>query len=190
MCSVDVATVVADAQELESPAFAPWHGTFDLVYATVGLTCWIADLDAWMRGAAALLKGGGQLVLIDLHPLYCMVESLDPLVVDFPYVNDGVRHLEGTGSYANPNAALTWSTDQFAWSIGETVNAAIAAGLAVAFLDEHDASPYDPRGDVLAGEDDGMYRLRIGSGVDGRPAEPLPIMFTLVVRKSSSAENS
>ena len=87
-----------------------------------------------MRGAAALLKPGGRLVLLELHPLLCMPETIDPLVIDFPYVNDGVRHYEGTGSYANPEADLSWSIDQYAWSIGETVNAAIEAGLGIVRL--------------------------------------------------------
>lgn len=183
LCGVDVRTVVADSQELSSPAHAGAHGRFDLVYATVGVISWIADLDAWMQGAAALLKPGGRLVLLELHPLLCMPESVDPLRIDFPYVNDGARHYEGTGSYANPEADLTWSIDQYAWSIGETVNAALDAGLGIVRLVEHVASPFDPRGDILMREEDGMFRLRIGEGHDGRPAEPLPLLFTLVAEK-------
>ena len=182
-CSVDVRTVAADSQELAGPKHAASHGRFDLVYATVGVISWIADLDAWMRGAAALLKPGGRLVLLELHPLLCMPETTDPLLMDFPYVNDGVRHYEGTGSYANPDADLSWSIDQYAWSIGETVNAALDAGLGIVRLLEHVSSPFDPRGDILVREDDGMFRLRIGQGRDGAPAEPLPLLFTLVAEK-------
>jgi SAM-dependent methyltransferase len=182
-CGVSIKTVVADSQELASPAFATWHRYFDVVYATVGVISWIADLDAWMRGAHALLKPGGRLVLLELHPLLCMPESLDPLVLDFPYVNDGVRHYEGTGSYANPDADLAWRVDQYGWSLGETVNAAISAGLTVVRLDEHVETPFDPRGSLLTKEQDGMFRMRIGSGANGRPSEPLPVLFTLVAQR-------
>jgi SAM-dependent methyltransferase len=182
-CGVSIKTVVADSQELGSPAFATWHRRFDVVYATVGVISWIADLDAWMRGAQALLKPGGRLVLLELHPLLCMPESLDPLVLDFPYVNDGVRHYEGTGSYANPDADLAWRVDQYGWSLGETVNAAISAGLTVVRLDEHVEAPFDPRGSLLTKEQDGMFRMRIGSGAHGRPSEPLPVLFTLVAQR-------
>jgi len=186
LCSVDVRTIVADSQELAGPSHAALHGRFDLVYATVGVICWISDLDAWMRGAAALLKPGGRLVLLELHPLLCMPESTDPLLMDFPYVNDGVRHYEGTGSYANPEADLAWSVDQYAWSIGETVNAALDAGLGIVRLVEHVASPFDPRGDILVREEDGMFRLRIGQGRDGGQAEPLPMLFTLVAERPAT----
>ncbi len=183
LCGVEVRTVLADSQEIASPAFAEFHGTFDVVYATIGVVSWIADLGAWMRGAAALLKPGGRLVLLELHPLVCMPETVDPLVMDFPYANTGLRHYEGTGSYANPEADLTWSIDQFGWSIGETVNTAIDAGLSIVRLIEHVESPFDPRGDILVQEEDGMFRLRIGTGADGAPAEPLPVLFTLVAER-------
>ncbi len=182
-CGVDVRTAVADSMDLASDALSEHHGRYDIAYATVGVLSWIADLDAWMSGVASLLRPGGRLMLLELHPLVCMPETVDPLVLDFPYVNDGVRHYEGTGSYANPDADLTWSIDQYAWSIGETVTAAVRAGLAVEHLEEHVEAPFDPRGDILRREEDGMYRLRIGSGPSGGPAEPLPVLFTLVAGK-------
>lgn len=185
LCSVGIRTVVADSQELGLPAFEEWHGQFDVAYATVGVISWIADLEAWMRGAAALLKPGGRMVLLELHPLLCMPETLEPLVIDYPYVHDGVRHYEGTGSYANPDADLAWSIDQYAWSIGETVNAAISAGLRIVGLVEHVESPFDPRGSLLTREADGMFRMRLGSGADGGPGEPLPLLFTLVAERAA-----
>lgn len=186
-CDVEIRTVQADSQEIAGPAFTEFHGRFDVVYATIGVVSWIADLEAWMRGAAALLRPGGRLMLLELHPLVCMPEKVDPLVVDFPYVNDGLRHYEGTGSYANPDADLAWSIDQYGWSIGETVNAAIDAGLAVVRLIEHVEAPFDPRGDILVQEADGMFRLRLGTGADGAPAEPLPVLFTLVAERPAVA---
>ena len=186
LCEVDIRTVVADSQELGSPAHAKSHGRFDLVYATVGVISWIADLEAWMRGAAALLRPGGRLVLVELHPLLCMPETIEPLVMDFPYANDGVRHYEGTGSYANPDADLAWSIDEYGWSLGETVNAALSAGMSIIRLDEHTAAPFDPRGSVLTCEEDGLFRLRIGVGPGGGPAEPLPILFTLITEKPAA----
>jgi 2-polyprenyl-3-methyl-5-hydroxy-6-metoxy-1,4-benzoquinol methylase len=182
-CGVTIRTVAADSQELASDRFANQHGRFDLVYATIGVVSWIADLEAWMRGAHALLKPGGRLVLHELHPLVCMPETLDPLVVDFPYVNDGVHHYEGKGSYANPEADLAWSIDEYAWSLGETINAAIAAGLVIVRLDEHVETSFDPRGNLLAKEHDGMFRMRIGTGAGGAPAEPMPVLFTLVAQR-------
>jgi SAM-dependent methyltransferase len=182
-CDVQIATVQADSRALANDEYADHHGSFDVVYATVGVLGWISDIDDWMRGAAALLRPGGQLALVELHPLLCMPETTTPLVMDYPYVNDGGRHYVGTGSYANPDADIAWAVDQYAWSIGEVVNAAIDAGLVIARLIEHVEAPFDPRGDLLTPEEDGMYRWRLGTGPEGSPAEALPVLFTLIAEK-------
>src|SRR3954470_1035626 len=60
-CGVRIEWVCADALELPDAL----NSSFDLVWATVGVLCWIADVPAWMRGASAVLAPGGRLVLID-----------------------------------------------------------------------------------------------------------------------------
>jgi SAM-dependent methyltransferase len=153
------------------------HNRFDLAYATIGVICWIDDIEAWMQSVAATLRPGGRLLLVDLHPLYQMLESVDPLKVDFPYGNDGGRDFDEDGSYADPHARLTsTSSVQYGHSLGEVVTAAVQAGLRVEDLEEHLDLAADPRGNVLAREEDGRYRLRL----DG---EPLPVAFTLIVRR-------
>ncbi len=180
-CSVDVTTVRADSRDLPHDL----DGSFDLVYATIGVLCWIDDLDAWMGGVARILRPGGSLVLVELHPMLTMVESVDPLIIDFPYAFDGGHVYSGTGSYANREANVTWTTTQYAHSIGEVVMAASKAGLTMTYLEEHTAMSFDPRGmDDAPVEVDGQYRLRLGRGAlegDGRElAYPLPVLFTFL----------
>ena len=172
-CEVDVEFVEADAAALP----AELHGRFNLVYATLGVLGWIEDVGAWMRSAAAALKPGGRLLLVEIHPLYVMVDSVEPLRLDFPYAYDGPRAFDEEGSYADPDARVgATATVQYGHSLGELVTAAIAAGLRVERLDEHLDADVDPRGNVLAREDDGRWRLRI----DG---ELLPVLFTLIARR-------
>ena len=172
-CEVDVEFVEADATKLP----AELHNRFDLVYATIGVITWIDDLLAWMRSAGAALRGGGKLLLVEIHPLYTMVRSADPLRLDFPYANDGPRRFDEPGSYAGADLKVAATeTVEYAHSLAEVVNAALAAGLKLQRLDEHLDSDFDPRGDVLAREEDGRYRLR----VDG---ERLPMLFALVAAK-------
>jgi hypothetical protein len=138
---------------------------------------WIDDVRAWMRSAAAALRGGGKLLLVEVHPLYTMMESVDPLRLDFPYVNDGPRAFDEPGSYAGADLSVAATASvNYAHSLGEIVNAALAAGLKIEHLEEHVEADFDPRGDVLARDDDGRYRLR----VDG---ELVPFLFTLVAAK-------
>jgi SAM-dependent methyltransferase len=172
-CGQDIEFVDADTTAL-GPEL---HGRFDLAYATMGVLCWIDDVAAWMSSAAAALRPGGRLLLVDLHPLSMMLDSVDPLVLDFPYADEGGRVYDEDGSYAAPDASVgATETVQFAHSLGEVVNAAIGAGLRIERLEEHLDSDFDPRGRILTQEDDGRYRLRL----DG---EALPVTFTLIARR-------
>jgi SAM-dependent methyltransferase len=172
-CEVDVEFVEADATALP----VALHNRFDLVYATIGVVYWIDDLRAWMRSAAAALRGGGRLLLVEVHPLYGMVASTDPLALDFPYAYDGPRAFDEAGSYADPDAQVAATESiEFGHSLGEVVTAAIAAGLRIDRLDEHVECDFDPRGDVLRPGDDGRYRLAVSG-------ELLPLLYTLIARK-------
>ena len=48
-------------------------GDFDLVYTTLGVLCWLPDIDLWARVVARLLSPGGRLVLRDDHPVFMAV---------------------------------------------------------------------------------------------------------------------
>jgi len=180
-CDVPVRTIESDSREL------PHHldGSFDLVYATIGVLCWIDRLDLWMQGATRVLRPGGRLILVELHPLLTMVDTVDPLVVDFPYNFDGPRVYSGTGSYAQPDADVAWTTTQFGHGLAEVVTAALDAGLRLAYLEEHLSMSFDPRGmDPVVDEPDGRFRLRLGAGADGRGAgEALPVLYTLIATR-------
>jgi SAM-dependent methyltransferase len=173
-CGVELELVEADSQALPESL----HGRFDLAYATIGVLCWIGDLDGWMRSAHAVLRPGGRLVLVDIHPLYMTMATVEPLALDFPYADDGPRRFDEEGSYADPDAKLAATASiQFGHSLGEIVTAALRAGLRVEALHEHLEVDRDPRGDMLARDDDGRYRLRISG-------EKLPILYTLIATRS------
>ena len=78
-----------------------------------------------------MLRPGGVLVLIDMHPLFLMAGSVDPLVLDFPYFDEGPqRGDEQSGTYASTDTATTHNTTvEFGHSLGEIVTAAVDAGL-------------------------------------------------------------
>ncbi|MEA2281922.1 MAG: hypothetical protein QOK21_2529 [Solirubrobacteraceae bacterium] len=173
-CEQDIEFVEGDATAL-GPEL---HGRFDLAYATIGVICWIDDMAAWMSSVAAVLKPGGRLLLVDIHPLSMMVGSVDPLVLDFPYGDEGGRVYDEDGSYAVPDASVgATQTVQYGHSLGEIVTAAIGAGLRIERLEEHLDSDFDPRGRLLTREEDGRFRLRLSG-------EALPVAFTLIARRS------
>ena len=173
-CGVELNLVEADAT---GPP-ANLNGQFDIVYATLGVLCWIDDMDQWMSAVHRLLRPGGHLVLVELHPIYQMVARVDPLVLDFPYCYDGPHRFDQDGSYADPAAhLLSTVTIEYAHGIGEVVSAAIAAGLETVHLSERTDAFRDDR--ALGGQEaDGRYRVRLGGG------EPIPLLYTLLARRS------
>src|SRR3954451_22573872 len=170
-CGVEIEWVQADAAALPESL----HGGFDVAYATIGAICWIEDIGAWMRSAAATLRAGGRLVLVEIHPLYAMVEAAgEPLRLDFPYAFDGPRRFDAPGSYTDPDAPVQVTAEVvYAHSLGEVVNAAIASGLQIDALHEHLETDLDPRGNLLTRGEDGRYRLEVSG-------ERLPVLFTLI----------
>jgi SAM-dependent methyltransferase len=172
-CEVEVDFVEGDATDLP-PAL---QNRFDVAFASMGVICWIEDIAAWMRSVASVLKGGGRLVLVEVHPLWFMFDSVEPLRLDFPYAFDGARTYDEDGSYADPSMKVgATQTVQYAHSLGEIVTAAVAAGLRIERLEEHLDVARDPRGGLLPREDDGRFRLRLGG-------EALPVAFTLIARR-------
>ncbi len=179
---VEVDTVECDSRAIPESL----HGRFDLVYVTIGAICWIDDLDLWMRQVALALRPGGRLVMVEIHPLYCMIDEREPeLVVNFRYGGGTGLTETDIGTYADPTSTLEATTTCYAHSIGDTVTGAVRAGLRVDLLEEHTAVAFDGRGDdVVRLEGDGLRRLRLGRGTNpGDPAEPLPVMFTLLATR-------
>lgn len=182
LAEVSLATVEADSRDLPHSL----DNRFDLAYATIGVLCWVDDLDKWMRSAARTLRAGGRLVLVELHPLMNVFAAREPLVADFDYGGAAPYRWTGVGSYASVDADFTTSTEEYAHSLGEIVNATLGAGLSPLSLIEHESMSFEPRGDILHHDNDGRYRFRLGVGADGTnaTASALPIAFTLIVEKA------
>jgi ubiquinone/menaquinone biosynthesis C-methylase UbiE len=185
-CGVNVATVEADSRRLPLEL----NECFDLAYATIGVLCWIDDLDAWMTSVQRILKPGGQLVLVECHPLLSMIDTVEPLIIDFPYGGGAEFTFSGTGTYANRDAAVTWTTKQYPHSLGEIITACITAGLRVTYVEEHTECDYS-MGKIPGPEADGYCRIRLGSGSSMGdptvPGEPLPVLFTLLATNDGVA---
>jgi SAM-dependent methyltransferase len=52
------------------------RGRFDLAYSGLGSLALVRDLDGWLRGIAATLRTGGDLLLFEEHPVALCVDGL------------------------------------------------------------------------------------------------------------------
>lgn len=148
---------------------------FDVVYTGKGALVYVPDLDRWARVVADLLRPGGQLYVVEFHPVLVslgLVPSPDegdtltlrqdylpgrgPVEVDSPYTyTDGPPLAEAHVSYEWPHG------------LGELVNAVIGAGLQVTTLRESEVAPW-PRWPRMLPTERGWFRLP-----DEEPLVPL-----------------
>jgi SAM-dependent methyltransferase len=164
-CDVSIEWVCTDVLELPESL----SGCFDLVWATVGVLCWIADLSAWMRVSSSVLAPGGKLVLIDGVPSGSASEPTGG-----PLEDDGVslrRVVKRGWDYAT--TFRTGPQVQFQHSLRGIVSAAQSAGLRVSYFEEHTSISSSLCIPGLLRQDDGCYR---------KP-DAKPILFTLVAER-------
>lgn len=118
------------------------HETCDMVFVTWGAVNWIADIFAWARVAAALLKPGGSFYLLEGHPQMNQLDARDgrlELAFDWrtpvgePLVFDEAQTYTG-------DARPIKHTRNYEWihPLSDVVNALLQAGLSLDFLREHD----------------------------------------------------
>ena len=164
-CGLKIDWVHADAVRLPDSL----RSQFDLVWATMGIACWIADMSAWMRAAAASLAPSGKLVLIDGHPGETALR--DSARVGAAPIR---RVIDSGWDYATSNR--TGPQVQFKYSLAALAAAATSAGLRVNRLVEHEAVSSDLCINTLKRDPDGRYRIRVNGRVQ-------PALFTLILER-------
>lgn len=153
--------------------------SFDVVFASYGVTCWLPDLSAWAKGIAGVLKTGGRFVLVDFHPVAEIFDRHWNHANDYPAVGETLLLREGVDDYVavsggsltpagfvegatgfeNPEEAYL-----FRWGLGEVVTALVGAGLRITALQEY---PY-------TNGERGFARMRELPGRRLTPPEGLP----------------
>ena len=153
------------------------EGQFDIVFTSVGVLCWLKDLDAWARIITHFLKPGGFFYIMEGHPLqYTFDEngqyqfSLSYFHHADPYVWDDDSPDYKDSSYIPQSPSFEWQ-----WTISNIINALLKAGLKLEFFNEFGALE-DPIFPEMVQREDGLYSL------PNLPVE-LPVIFSLKARK-------
>ena len=163
-CDVAIEWICTDALALPQTL----TGSFDLVWATIGILCWIADVSAWMRSVSRVLAPGGKLVLIDGIPRTPWIHTL--LQRTGLGTFGGRRVIPRGWDYATP--LRTGPQVQFTHPVPAVIAAAERAGLRVISLEKHASISHELCLGLSRGRD-GRYRRRHGRAV----------LFTLVAER-------
>ncbi len=135
--------------------------TFDIVYTGIGALNWLPDLTAWADVVARLLRPGGVLYLVEIHPIVVGVVEDGRTIGQDILQADYARWDEDGGTYAAPDATFTNTTTfERAHALSDVLSAVLDAGLGIELFHEQSFTnapwPWTVRGD------DGYYRLPDG----------------------------
>ncbi len=160
---VDITYVKSD---VHAAADALGRERFDIVYTGKGAICYLPDLAVWAEQVAALLRPGGQVYVVEFHPLLTALGPVPPpdgsedLLVrhDFLGGRGGVE-CDGTRTYTDgPELAAAQVNYEWPHGVGEVVTALIGAGLRITALRETEQLPW-PRWSTMTNPDGGWFRL-------------------------------
>jgi SAM-dependent methyltransferase len=152
------------------------HRRFDVVYTGIGALGWLPDLPAWGRVVADLLRPGGLLYLVEIHPIvFGVIDDGRTLAHDI-FQAEYARSDDPGGTYAVPDAHLANTvTFERAHALGEVVTAVLDAGLVVELL--HEQSYTSAPWPWAVRDADGFFRLP-----PGWPS--FPLTYSLRARRS------
>lgn len=148
--------------------------SFDIVYTSIGVICWLSDLKVWAEIIRRYLKPGGFFYLMESHPfLWVFDDESDGLTVRYPYFHKEAPN-EWPADYPDYSASdynVQSPSWEWQWSLSNILNALIESGLQIDFFHEHSVLPWKALPCMIKG-DNGFWRLP--EGMDN-----LPLMFSL-----------
>ena len=116
------------------------HDTFDIVFSSTGVLCWLPDINAYARTVRRLLVDGGFFYLFDGHPFRTLFldekGEIQPDQILGNYFREQVWAYEGMGDYTDPDFLTPTPSYEWDWTLGEVVTALCGAGLRIEFLHE------------------------------------------------------
>lgn len=150
--------------------------TFDVVFTSYGVLCWLPDIRGWAQIVSRYLKPGGTFYIVEGHPFNWVFETNQKktgIELTYSYFpGDSPEVFDEPGTYADEDADVK-NTVTHEWNhpIGEIVTALVESGLQIHFLHEHQVIPWKPWG-ILEEAGDGLYKLP-----DNVPS--LPLLFSI-----------
>ena len=145
--SLDIARKLADELDLE----ARWihssiydlrdnlEDSFDIVYTSAGVLCWLKDLAEWAKIIHHFLKPGGFFYLMESHPLINIFDDeSDGLKVKRPYfhADEPTFWDDDWPDYADGSYIPTSPSYEWTWSLSDILNSLINAGLTIESFNE------------------------------------------------------
>jgi SAM-dependent methyltransferase len=110
---------------------------FDVVYTGIGALSWLPDLNRWAEVVASLLRPGGVLYLVEIHPVLWSFSDGEAPALRWDYFAE-LESDSADGSYTD-RSLTTVNNDvcEHNPGFGPVISAAIRAGLVIELVREH-----------------------------------------------------
>jgi SAM-dependent methyltransferase len=156
---------------------------FDVVYASVGVLCWVPSFTEWVRAAAGCVRPGGRLYLRDGHPI---TDTFDhdrrdgEVVCVGDYFAEGIPIRDDSGyTYTGDETRIDPPvTYEWVHGLGTIITEIAKAGLRVEQLVELDWLDWK-RFPSMECDTDGRWRFP-------QEAPRVPLAFAIQARKSGA----
>ena len=161
---IDATFIVSDVMDLMEKIEA----TYDIVFASTGVVCWIPDLGKFAGTVRQLLKPGGIFYLHDGHPFRNMLEipEAGQAILKNDYFQKGAQEYHKFTDYATKDHVVTAKNYEWTWTLGEIVTAFCQSRMRIEFL--HEFPQY-------------FYSGYTGYDVEANKRELYPCTFSLKV---------
>ena len=155
-------------------------GTYDIVYTSHGVLCWLPNLFRWGRVVARYLRPGGRFHMIESHPLTQLLDSEGARPALNPrgrYFNDGrPTHFKSDLTYADGRTPRPMDMYEWPFSLSGVINALAGAGLRIEYVHEFPFCDWKFSRWVIQRKDDNWYPRSSDAG--------LPLTFSLKATKA------
>lgn len=147
---------------------------FDIVFTSYGVVGWLPDMKKWAKIIHHFLKPGGDLVLVEFHPVVWMF-SYDFKRIEFNYMDSEpiIEELEGT--YTDRDAAIKEKSVGWNHGLSTVMNSLIKTGLMITDFQEYNYSPYNCFKNTVK-TSDGNFKIK---GLEDK----IPMVFSVLARK-------
>src|SRR5207237_7029960 len=112
--------------------------TFDVVYTGIGALGWLPDIGEWADVAAALVRPGGVLYVVEIHPtLWLFDDDTAEPTIGWTYFGP-ISWAASVGTYTDGELTTEHNTTcERNWGFGSVLSAVLDAGLVVEHVAEH-----------------------------------------------------
>jgi 2-polyprenyl-3-methyl-5-hydroxy-6-metoxy-1,4-benzoquinol methylase len=178
---IPVDFIQANIFDLESTRLE--KNSFDVIFASYGVICWIDNLQDWVKILAKYLKPGGMFLLIDDHPYVNTIEEENnKYEIQFNYFKNE-KPYEFTVDHSYTGEEFTIKEQKaYEWnhSIDEIISSFLKTNLRLTSFFEYDFT-FWKRFSFLTRSSSGYYYM--DPDIRNKPECKIPLMFSLTAIK-------